>query len=229
MAPTFLALTAELGGAAGRPTAARPAKILIVGGGSSHDFDTWFKGADGETLHASYTADVKEIAASLDKIEVLYLSNNQPIPDPETRKGIFDFVDRGKGLLLVHPACWYNWKDWPEYNRTLVSGGARGHEKYQEFEVTATDESHPVMAGVPKTFRVKDELYQFQKDAEGPEIAVLAKGKSLQTEKEYPVVWTVKHPKGKIVCITLGHDGAAHDLEAYRRLLQNAAAWVQKK
>ncbi len=226
MAPTFLAMTAEIGGGAAAP---RLEKILIVGGGSSHDFEKWFKGADAETLHASYTNDVKEIAPALEKIDVLYLSNNQPIADAATRKGIFEFVDRGKGLLLVHPACWYNWKDWPEYNKTLVGGGARGHEKYQEFEVTVVDESHPVMSGVTKTFRVKDELYQFQKDAEGPEITVLAKGKSLDTGKEYPVAWTVKHAKGKIVCLTLGHDGSAHEHEAYKKLLQNAAAWVQKK
>ena len=131
--------------------------------------------------------------------------------------------------MLVHPACWYNWKDWPEYNRQLVGGGSRGHEKYQEFEVTVCDETSPIMAGVSRTFRVKDELYQFAKDPEGPEIQVLAKGKSLDTGKEYPVVWTVKHPKGRIVCITLGHDGAAHEHEAYKKLLQNAAAWAARK
>ncbi|HXX94779.1 MAG TPA: ThuA domain-containing protein, partial [Planctomycetota bacterium] len=194
--------------------------------GTSHDFDRWFRGADAQTLHASYTADVKEILPALGKLDVLYLATNQPIDDPATRKGIFDFVEEGKGLLLVHPACWYNWKDWPQYNRSLVGGGARGHEKYQEFEVTVTDPAHPIMAGVPRSFRVKDELYQFQKDPEGPEITVLAKGTSLETGKEFPVVWTVKHPKGKIVAITLGHDGAAHGLAAFETLLKNAASWA---
>ena len=52
------------------------------------------------------------------------------------RKAIFDFADAGRGLLLVHPALWYNWPDWPEYNRVLVGGGARSHDKYGEFEVT---------------------------------------------------------------------------------------------
>jgi type 1 glutamine amidotransferase len=110
-----------------------------------------------------------------------------------------------------------------------VGGGSRGHEKYQEFEVTVVDDSHPVTAGVAKTFRVRDELYQYEKDPSGPEITVLAKGKSLETGKEYPVVWTVAHPKGRIACITLGHDGAAHESDAYKKLLQNAAGWLQKK
>ena len=43
------------------------------------------------------------------------------------------------------------------------------------------------------------------------------------------MVFTVDHPKGRIVAITLGHDAAAHDHEAYKKLLQNAAAWAAKK
>ncbi|MBI3856418.1 MAG: ThuA domain-containing protein, partial [Planctomycetes bacterium] len=180
-------------------------------------------------LGAAYTSNTAQIAGALPELSVLYLSNNQPIADPAARKGIFDHVDAGKGLMLVHPACWYNWKDWPEYNKQLVSGGSRGHEKYQEFEVTITDESSAITAGVPRVFRVKDELYGFVKDPQGPEIKILAMGKSLESGKEWPVAWTVAHPKGRIVCITLGHDGAAHDHEAYRKLLQNAAAWAARK
>jgi putative membrane-bound dehydrogenase-like protein len=241
MAPTFLAITAEVGGGAekGSAPAAAPqdtakleipsSRILVVGGGSSHDFERWFHKADAGLLGAAYTSNPAQIAAALPELQVLALSNNQPIADPAARKGIFELVEAGKGLVLVHPACWYNWKDWPEYNRQLVGGGARGHEKYQEFEVTLCDETSPILAGVSRTFRVKDELYQFAKDPEGPEIQVLAKGKSLDTGKEYPVVWTVKHPKGRIVCITLGHDAAAHEHEAYKKLLQNAAAWAAMK
>jgi putative membrane-bound dehydrogenase-like protein len=239
MAPTFLAITAEIG--EGKKSSQAPAPldfvsseppprkgILVVGGGSSHDFEKWFNKGDAALLGADYTSVPDRIADGLSSRSVLYLSNNQPIGDAAVRKSIFDFVEAGKGLMLVHPACWYNWKDWPEYNKQLVGGGSRGHEKYQEFEVTLSDEASPITAGVSKTFRVKDELYQFVKDPEGPEIQVLAKGKSLESGKEYPVVWTVKHPKGRIVCITLGHDGAAHDHEAYKKLLQNAAAWAAK-
>jgi putative heme-binding domain-containing protein len=237
MAPTFLAITAEVGGGGEKGQAPVPApkldipatKTLLVGGGSSHDFEKWFNKGDAALLGAAYTSNPGQIAAALPELSVLVLSNNQPIADPAARKGIFDLVDAGKGLMLLHPACWYNWKDWPEYNRQLVGGGSRGHEKLQEFEVIVTDLSSPLTAGVSKVFRVKDELYQFAKDPEGPEIEVLAKGKSLETGKEYPVVWTVKRPKGRIVCMTLGHDGSAHDHVDYQKLLRNAAAWAAKK
>jgi putative membrane-bound dehydrogenase-like protein len=242
MAPTFLAMTAEIGTGTEKGMAPAvpapqeaakleipPSKILIVGGGSSHDFEKWFNKADSALLKAAYTSNVAQIGGALPQIEVLYLSNNQPIPDAATRKGIVDFLDSGKGLILGHAANWYNWKDWPEYNRDIVGGGSRGHEKYQEFEVTINDESSPITAGVPRTFRVKDELYGYVKDPKGAEIKVLATGKSLETGKEWPVVFTVAHPRARIVGITLGHDGAAHDGEAYQKLLRNAAAWAAKK
>ncbi len=228
-APTFLAMTAELGQAAAPPPAPKSPMCLIVGGGGSHDWEKWWKGADAETLSASYTSDPGEVLARLPELRVLYLGNNQPLKDPALRKGIFDHAEAGKGLLLVHASTWYNWKDWPEYNRTLVGGGSRGHEKLQEFEVLAVQAEHPVMKGVPSSFKVKDELYRFEKDPEGAEIEVLAKGKSLETGKEYPVVWSVKHPKARIIAITLGHDGDAHTHSAYKTLLKNASAWAQEK
>ncbi len=85
------------------------------------------------------------------------------------------------------------------------------------------------MAGVPKTFRVRDELYRFEKDAAGPEITVLATGHSLSTGKAYPVVWITAHPKGRIVCISLGHDGVTHQHEGYKALLANSAKWLSRQ
>jgi type 1 glutamine amidotransferase len=79
---------------------------------------------------------------------------------------------------------------------------------------------------VPKTFRISDELYQFAADPNGTSIQVLATGKSLVTGKVYPVVWITKQPKTKIVCITLGHDAAAHELPAYKTVLRNAVNWM---
>jgi type 1 glutamine amidotransferase len=208
---------------------------VIIGGGTSHDFKRWFNGGDAETLRAtesaavSYTEEPDTVTPLLTRIDVLYLSNNQPMTNSALRKAIFDFADAGKGLLLVHPALWYNWKDWPEYNRLLVGGGAHSHDKYGEFEVTVTAPDHPLMAGVPKTFKISDELYHFEKDLEGSPIEVLATGTESSTGKTYPVVWIVKHPHGRIVCCTLGHDGAAHMLPAYKTILQNSLRWVARR
>ena len=210
-------------------------RVLIVGGGSSHDFDRWFNQEDSKILSAAgratvtYTDKPDDILAALKGLDVLYLSNNQPMKDAALRKAIFDFADAGKGLLLVHPALWYNWTDWPEYNRALVGGGARSHDKYGEFEVRVEMPQHPVMAGVPQSFKITDELYHFERDKDGATIEVLASGKNIQSGKTYPSVWVVNHSKARIVCIALGHDGAAHQDPAYRTILQNALSWAARK
>ena len=154
----------------GNPLKKKAIKVLIVGGGSSHDFDRWYKQEDVATLQkdgfaaVEYTSDPTTILSRLPDIDVLYLANNQPIADDATRKAIFAFVDAGKGLVLGHPAIWYNWKDWPEYNQKLVGGGSKGHNKYGPFDVTITNTKHPVTKGVPATFHLDDELYYFIAD-----------------------------------------------------------------
>jgi len=76
-------------------------RTLIVGGGSSHDFDKWYKEVDSKTLERDslasviYTSDVTTIRGQLQNIDVLFLTNNQPMEDPELRKAIFAFVDSG--------------------------------------------------------------------------------------------------------------------------------------
>jgi type 1 glutamine amidotransferase len=42
-------------------------------------------------------------------------------------------------------------------------------------------------------------------------------------------VWIVKHPKARIAGIALGHDAKAHDLPAFKALLQNAVKWAAKQ
>ncbi len=237
VAPTFVAVTAEIAQPAASASAAveqKPAgkkRVLIVGGGSSHDFERWFDQADSKTLQAAgydveYTSQPSSILERLPKLDVLYLSNNQPLPDPALREAIFQFAHSGKGLLLVHPALWHNWPDWPQYNRELVGGGARSHDRYGEFEVTVDKPNHPLMAGIPATFAIRDELYHFEKDAKGSAIEVLATGRNMSTGKSYPLVWVTQLEGTKIVCITLGHDGQAHDHPAFQTLLKNSVRWL---
>jgi type 1 glutamine amidotransferase len=219
----------------GEPGKKKPINVLIVGGGSSHDFDKWYKEEDVATLrkdgfaNAEYTSDPTTILAKLPTIDVLYLANNQPIKDEATRKAIFAFVDAGKGLILAHPALWYNWNDWPEYNQKLVGGGSRGHNKYGAFDVTITNPKHPVMKGVPATFNLKDELYYFKADPAGTPLEILATAKAAGSDQVFPSVVIVKYPKGRIVGICLGHDGASHTIEPYKTLLRNCVKWAAKK
>jgi putative heme-binding domain-containing protein len=224
-----------------RPAGADPAgggmervRALAVGGGSSHDFKRWFGDADKTTLLQTkpawldYIENPAAIADAAPNLDVLVLSTNQPLP-PAARKGIADFAAAGKGLLLYHPALWYNWSDFPEYNRDLVGGGAKSHDKYGEFEVEVLMPDHPITAGLPKKFKINDELYHFIPDSAGTPITVLAQATSPVTGKTFPQVWVTQHPKARIVCITLGHDGKTREVPEFRTLLQNAFRWAAGK
>ncbi len=210
-------------------------RTLVVGGGSSHDFDRWYKQADAETLEkkglatVTYTDNTDSIGFYLPETDVLYLANNQPIKDPKVRQAIFDFVESGKGLVLGHAALWYNWQDWPDYNLLLVSGGSRGHNPYGEFQVNVTKPKHPITKNVDKQFTLKDELYYYKPDPAGPGIEVLATASAEGSDEVFPSVFVVKHQKGRIVGLALGHDAEAHNLPAYQTLLRNAVQWAAGK
>jgi len=252
VAPTFVSVTAELGEPAGNaaasaPVAAAPAapkptakwgpglKVLLIGGGASHDYNRWFNLADVALLNdlgwitAQYFEPPDLSVDTVRAADVLVISANKAFPDPAVRKEIFAHVEAGKGLVLLHPGVWYNWPDWAEFNRELAGGGSRGHDSLGEFEVQVGNAKHPLLDGVPDAFKIIDELYWFEPSAGGTPITVLATAQSKAKSKAFPQVFTVDHPKTRIAAITLGHDGRAHTHDAYKALLRNAVFWVNAK
>lgn len=210
-------------------------KVLLIGGGSSHDFQRFFNLADVALLKATGKFSVNYTESPLDfvdhakTVDVLVLSVNTPaFTTPAARKALFDHVAAGKGVVLLHAGVWYNYADWPEYNRELAGGGSRGHDRLGEYEVKATNPAHPIMKGVPASFRITDELYYFTPDATGTPIEVLATATSTAKPGTYPQVFVVKHPKARIAGLTLGHDARAHDLSEFKTLLVNCIEWVRK-
>ena len=215
--------------------AATGIKTFIWGGGSSHDFGRWFNLADKKTLEedgfatVNYTEKQDVAAANLDDADVLVFNTNIAIDKPELRKQLLDFAKAGKGIVFVHAGVWANNRNWPEIHTDLIAGMTRGHDRFGEFEVTVSNTEHPVTKGVPAKFKITDELYYQVMDTSVTQAEVLASATSPQNGKTYPQVWIVKHPQARIVAITLGHDGLAHDHPAYKTLLRNAVKWTAKK
>ncbi len=213
----------------------KPLRVLMVGGGTSHNFGMWYKNVDGQTLSrdgfatVNYVGDPDSMLTYLSEADVLYLSNNRPITNPAVRQAIMAHADAGKGLLIAHAAMWYNWKDWPEYNQTIVSGGSRGHDRYGSFDVTVTNPQHPITKGVEPKFSLKDERYYYIPDESGPGIDVLASSSVANSDKIFPSVFVVKHPKARIVGLALGHDAESHNIANYQTLLRNSVAWAGRK
>jgi putative membrane-bound dehydrogenase-like protein len=218
--------------AAGQP------KVLIVAGGSSHDFGRFFGGTDRETLTAAglsvnYTEDRDQAAAELGKADVAVVSVNRQFFDtPAYRKALMDFAAAGKGLVMLHSGNWYGFGEWPELNAKIVGGGARGHDRFGKFSVKVVKPEHPVVKGVPPSFDVEDELYYLNAEADKippgtSPIEVLAEtSPSVKFKQPHPAVWVTSHPSARIVGITLGHDERVHDHPAFKTLLVNAVKWA---
>ena len=119
-------------------------KVLIIGGGSSHNFGQFFGGTDGATLSAAgfsvnYTEDRDQAAAEIGKADVAVISVNRQFFDTpglsqgalrlcRGRQGSGHAASRARGTAFPQ---------WPELNATIVGGGARGHDRIAKFSVNA--------------------------------------------------------------------------------------------
>ncbi|QIF01278.1 PVC-type heme-binding CxxCH protein [Roseimicrobium sp. ORNL1] len=217
------------------------AKVLIVGGGSSHNFAKFFGEVDTATLKDAgytvhYTEDRDQAAAELANADVAVISvNRQFFDSPAYRKALFDRVAAGKGVVMMHPGTWYAYPRWPELNAQIVGGGSKGHDKLGPFAVNVVKADHPIMKGVPAKFDVTDELYYVNaKPEEIPTgtagIEVLAEtSPSQKFGKPHPSVWITKNDKARIACIALGHDERTHEDAAFKSILLNAVKWCAGK
>jgi uncharacterized protein len=216
-------------------------KVLIVGGGSSHDFAQFFGGTDSATLAAAgysvhYTEDRDQAAEQLAIADVAVISVNRKFFDTAPyRQALFARIESGKGVIMLHPGTWYGFSGWPELNKEIVGGGSRGHDRLGPFTVNVTRQDHAIMIGVPKSFGVEDELYYMNAEAEKipagtRPIEVLAEtSPSQKFKKAHPSVWITEHPRARIVGIALGHDARVHDLPAFKAILSNSVKWVSGK
>ncbi len=218
------------------PAKAEPRIIraLLIGGGSSHDFERYFHKADSATLRAAgivtaYTSNVEEALALMPNADVIVLSaNHGSFGLAPFQRALNAFADAGHGLVIVHAGTWHNWPEKTNFNTRFLGGGARGHG-FGDFQVLDKAPAHPVMQGVPDTFTIHDEHYKVELDAGTPTEVLAMTSVEPQSKKAYPSVWVVKDAKAKIVGIGLGHADEAHSNPAYQKILANAVRWVAGK
>ncbi len=221
---------AAMGQKFSEPKPASTLRVLLVGAGSSHDFPRFFLGTDAEILRAAggietaATPNLDEALALLPQADVLVLSgNHRQFGTPQFQEALNQFADAGKGVVVLHASTWRNWSPATEFNRRFVGGGAKSHG-HGEFIVTVKPSQHPLLRGVPATFKITDENYHAELDA-GAAVEVLAENAPDQGVA-HPSVWIVKDPKARIACITLGHAAEAHENPVFKTILTNAVKWV---
>ena len=232
----FLAAICVIMAARAQAPAAAPAplewgpgvKVLIVGGNWAHDYQTWDNKYDSDLLHKAgitsthYTENSLQAANELPHVDVLLLSCNGGFAEMPFQVACSNFVNSGKGLVLLHSGSFYAGK-WQGFYDAFVGGGAHDHDGPGEFTETVIKD-HPVVQGLPKSFQITDELYHIVPAPNASPMEVLAEASRGGTK--YPSVWIVHYGKTRIVSIALGHDGFPRRSPEFSTLLTNAVKWA---
>ena len=174
----------------------------------------------------------------------------------ETQTAFVDFMKNGGGLVTVHAAdnCF---PEWVEYNKMTALGGWGGrnqksgpyvyysaddkvvrdtsegvggnHGPQHEF-VVVMRESHPITAGLPKSFlHAKDELYEKLRGP-GENMQILATAFASPEQKgsgrHEPILMTVQYGKGRVFHTTLGHADYSCECVGFSTTLVRGAEWA---
>jgi type 1 glutamine amidotransferase len=221
-------------------TAAKKARVLVVTG-VDYPGHLWrqtapalVEGLQQDARLEVFTAEDPQLldSAALNKYDavVLHFQNwEQPGPDARARENLRQFVERGKGVVLVHFACgaWYG--EWPEFERVAgrVWAGpgpnVRQHDPFGTFRVEIANAEHPITRGMAP-FDTRDELYTCLVGAHP--IEVLARAKSKVDGKDYPMAFISNYGKGRTFHSPLGHDAKALSVPAVRELFRRGCAWA---
>ena len=225
--------------------------VLYEGAGHHKDFSDavlpWLRSvAAEEHLALTEITSAKVIDDDyLKGFDVVVQLDYAPYGWPEEAFDAFErYLDEGRGGWVgYHHASLLGEFDgfpmWSWFSELL--GGIR-YEKYIAEKTAGTvhveDASHPVMAGVPSSFVVRDdEFYTYDKNPrENPDIHVLATvdedSYTLDTPVkmgDHPVIWTNTAKKGRNVYFQFGHSPILGEDEHFRTLLLNAIHWTSNR
>ncbi|WP_428310521.1 ThuA domain-containing protein [Hydrocarboniphaga sp.] len=181
-------------------------------------------------------------------------------PGEAFKRGFEALLEEGKGIVALHHSL-AGWPAWPAYADYLggtflyrpgrLRGENRpdsGYRHQVEYQAEVLAPEHPVMAGIPGTFAMRDELYlgevfesevtpllrsshRFTRDNFHSATAAMngvmysnegwshADGSSL-------IGWCKRAINSPLVYLQPGDDQQTYDNPIYRRLIENAIRWV---
>lgn len=181
-------------------------------------------------------------------------------PGEAFRRGFSALLEQGKGIVALHHAL-AGWPAWPAYGEALGGsflyrpGRLRGRDRpdsgYRhgvEYTAEVVAPEHPVMAGIPATFAMTDELYlgeifeadvtpllrarhAFTRDGFFSADAAMH-GRMFDNEGwshedgSSLIGWTRRAGNSPLVYLQPGDDHVTYDNPVYRRLVENAIRWV---
>ncbi len=166
---------------------------------------------------------------------VLFYTGGTLEMDDQQKADFLSFIhEDGKGFIGVHSAA-ITFTKWPEY--VDMVGGTYDEHPWGTFDapIVMEDSSFPGMQVWPKSFVLKDEIYQM-KNFSRENIRVLMRldagrldlknPKVHRKDSDFAVTWAKMYGKGRVFYTSLGHVEANWDKPEMQRMLVDAIKWA---
>jgi len=211
------------------------ANVLLAGSGNGHHFPKDFLGTDWENLNAqellfaAATPNLDESLELLPSTHILLLSgNHQNYGSKKFQTALSQHLSQGGGLVVQHAAVQYNWPK-TGFNKKYLAGGAKSLTEKGELKLVIKKPEHIIFTylqdEIKEGITFTDECLHVELP-KGGDFEILAEAIDPKTKKHYPCIWLVNGLKGKVVCISLGHDSSSHETRAYQTILANSCMWT---
>jgi uncharacterized protein len=154
--------------------------------------------------------------------------------DDSQKADLLSFIrDDGKGFIGIHSAA-ITFLSWPEYGKML--GGRFDGHPWGEFEapLVVTDSEFPGMRHFPRTFTLRDEIYQI-KDFARDDVRVLLRLDASRldlsrkgvrrTDNDFAVIWARTYGKGRVLYNGLGHRQDVWERPDFQKMWQDQVRW----
>jgi uncharacterized protein len=176
-------------------------------------------------------------AKNLDYFDAIYLYTTGELDMDDSQKAdLLSFVhDDGKGIVGGHSAIDTFYK-WPEYGEMM--GAWFDQHPWGEFDapVIVENPNTPMTSHLPRTFTIKDEIYQASKEFSREKIDVLARldadkidlknPRVHRTDRDFAVAWVKSYGKGRVFYTTFGHREEVYENPDIRKMYLEAVKWA---
>jgi type 1 glutamine amidotransferase len=195
-------------------------------------------------------ADMSGFAPDFAKYQVVVFNYNGADFSEPVERAFEKYMRQGGGMVSVHAAD-NSFPHWAEYNKMTGVGGWNGrsgdsgtmlrwrdgkvehdaggggtHGAFFSWEVVTRDAEHPIMKGLPASWRhTPDELYA---TLVGPaeNVTVLATAQSDVTRQNEPILMVIQYGQGRVFHTTMGHNDVSMNDVGFITTLARGAEWA---
>ena len=206
--------------------AAKTSRVLFLGDQAHHQPANLHKVLApyfaAQNIDFVYTEKISDLApANLATYDALFLFNNLDTVGTKNSGYVKDYVDGGKGLMVVH--CGIVFAN-PLPILDTVFGGRFARHDTGIFQAKITMPEHPAMKGV-KPFRAWDETYEHRMTTSDKTVLMIRDTLNAAPE---PWTWVRNQGKGRFYYTASGHDARVWTQAEFQKQLLVGLMWVMR-